>query len=190
MINTIHELISLSSVYVCSSQDARITWTKELRKATPQKKTLRRSRKVQERRCVLPVDCLCVEHRTVRCPHAGLSGAPGNRSPTASSRWHPERRPPDCLVAHQTVRCGKPTAPTITCSDRATTRRTGQATVRCLVHHRTVRCDTESSSFSPTATFVLGAINTPPTSHFQVWEPKRHTKAYSRHSQVLNRITR
>jgi hypothetical protein len=118
MINTIRKLISFSSVYVCSSQDARITWSKELRKATPQNKTLRRSRKVQERRCVLPVDCLCVEHRTVRwhtglsggtpdcpvahrtvrCPHAGLSGAPGNHSPTASSRCHPERRAPDCPV--------------------------------------------------------------------------------------------
>ena len=97
MINTIRELISFSSVYVCSSQDARITWTKELRKATPQKKTLRRSRKVQERRCVLPTDCLCVEHQTVRW-HTGLSGAPGNRSPTTSSRWHPERRLPDCPV--------------------------------------------------------------------------------------------
>jgi hypothetical protein len=74
MINTIRELISFSSVYVCSSQDARITWTQELRKATSQKKTLRRSRKVQERRRVLPADCLCVEHRTVRW-HTGLSGA-------------------------------------------------------------------------------------------------------------------
>jgi hypothetical protein len=41
----------------------------------------------------------------------------------------------------------------------------------------------------------LGPINSTPTCHSQVWEPKRHTKAYSRHSQVLlhqvlNRITR
>jgi hypothetical protein len=86
---------------------------------------------------------------------------------------------------HRTVRCEKPMAPTITFSDRATARRTGQATVHCPVHHQTVRCDIESISFSPTALFVLGAINTPPTGHFQVWEPKRHTKAYSRHSQVL-----
>ena len=175
MINTIRELISFSSVYDCSSQDARITWTKELRKATPQKKTLKRSKKSPS---VLPADCLCVEHRTVRCPHAGLSGAPGNSSPTASSRWHSEKD-------HRTVRCKKPAAPTVTCSDRATARRTGHATVRCPVHHRTVRCAAESSSFSPTALFVLGAINTPPTGHFQVWEPKKHTKAYCRHSQVL-----
>jgi hypothetical protein len=85
----------------------------------------------------------------------------------------------------RTVRCGKPATPTVTYSDRATARRTRQATVRCPVHHRTVRCAAESSSFSPMTPFVLGAINTPPTGHFQVWEPKRHTKAYSRHSQVL-----
>jgi hypothetical protein len=85
----------------------------------------------------------------------------------------------------QTVRCGKPAAPTVTCSDKATTRRTGQATMRCPVHHRTVRCAAESSNFSPTALFVFGAINTPPTGHFQVWEPKQHTKAYCRHFQVL-----
>jgi hypothetical protein len=29
-----------ASVYVCSSRDAKVTWTKALRKATPQKKTL------------------------------------------------------------------------------------------------------------------------------------------------------
>jgi hypothetical protein len=29
-----------ASVYVCSSQDAKVTWTKAMRKATPQKKTL------------------------------------------------------------------------------------------------------------------------------------------------------
>jgi hypothetical protein len=160
-----------------------------LGKATPQKKTLKRSNKSPS---VLPADCLCVEHRTVRW-HTGLSSA----------------HTPDCLVHqgtatqrlvpggtrredHQTfrcedrtVRCGKPAAPTVTCFDRATARRTGQATVRCPVHHRIVRCAAESSSFPPMASFVLGVINTPPTDHFQVWEPKRHTKAYSRHSQVL-----
>jgi hypothetical protein len=29
-----------ASVCVCSSRDAKVTWTKALRKATPQKKTL------------------------------------------------------------------------------------------------------------------------------------------------------
>jgi hypothetical protein len=153
-----------------------------LRKATPQKKTLKRSKKSPS---VLPADYLCVEHRIVRW-HTGLSGAHTPDYPVhqrTAAQW---------LVPggtqredHRTVRCGKPAAPTVTCSDRATARRTGHATVRYPVHHRTVQCDTESSSFSPTALFVLGAINTPPTGHFQVWEPKRYTKAYSRHSQVL-----
>jgi hypothetical protein len=71
MINTIRELISFSSVYDCSSQDARITWTKELRKATPQKKTLRRSKKTPS--VLLRTVCAKV-HRTVRL-HTGLSGA-------------------------------------------------------------------------------------------------------------------
>jgi hypothetical protein len=171
-----------SSVCVCSSQDARLTWTKELRKATPQKKTLKRSKKSPS---VLPADCLCVEHRTVWW-HTGLSGA----------------HTPDCLVHqgtaaqwlvpggtrredHRTVRCGKPASPTVTCFEWATARRTRHATVRCPVHHLTIWCAAESNNFSPTALFVLGAINIPPTGHFQVLEPKRHTKAYSRHSQVL-----
>jgi hypothetical protein len=188
MINTIRELISFSSGYVCSSQDARITWTKELRKATPQKKTLRRYKKSPRNGGVLPSDCLCVEHRTVRW-HTGLSGGTPDcpvHQGTASQRLVPGGTR---IEDHRTVRCGKPAAPTVTCSDRrsdrATARRTGQATARCPVHHRTVRCAAESSSFSPTATIVLGAINTPPTGHSQVWEPKQHTKQYCRHSQVL-----
>jgi hypothetical protein len=140
-----------------------------LRKATPLKKTLK---KIQEKS---------------KCATCGLS----------------VRGAPNCPVAHRTVRCedrtvrcGKPAAPTVTCSDRATARRTGQATVRCLVHHRTIRCAAESSSFSSTALFVLGDINTPPTGHFQVWEPNsnipRHIVDISKcsNTQVLNRITR
>jgi hypothetical protein len=51
-----------------------------MRKATPQKKTLRRSRKVQEeKKCCL---------RTVCVRSTGLSGAPGTIALTASSRWH------------------------------------------------------------------------------------------------------
>lgn len=160
-----------------------------MRKATPQKKTLKRSKKSPS---VLPVDCLCVEHWTVRW-HTGLSVAHTPDCPvhqgTAAQRLVPggTRREDHRTVRceDQTVRCGKPAAPTVTCSDRATARRTGHATVRCPVHHRTVRCAAESSSFSPTVLFVLGTINTPPTGHFQVWESKRHTKAYIRHSQVL-----
>jgi hypothetical protein len=160
-----------------------------LRKATPQKKTLKRSKKSPS---VLPADCLCVEHRTVRW-HTRLSIAHTPDCPvhqgTATQRLVPggTRREDHRTVRceDQTIWCGKPAAPTVTCSDRTTSRCTGQATMRYPVHHRTVLCAAESISFSPTALFVLGAINTPPTGHFHVGEPKRHTKAYSRHSQVL-----
>jgi hypothetical protein len=100
---------------------------------------------------------------------------------------------------HRTVRCGKPVAPTVTCSDRvpnrATARRTGQAKVRCPVHHRTVRCAAESSSFSPTATIVLGAINTPQPAILKWGSPSnipRHIVDTPKcsYTQVLNRITR
>ena len=137
-----------------------------MRKTTPQKKTLRRYKRSPRKEacaaCGLSVrgapDCP-VAHRTVRCTR--------EQQPTASSRWHPERRPPDCQVAHRTVRCGKPAAPTVTCSDRATARRTGQATVRCPVHHRTVRCAAENCSFSPTAILELGLIYTSPNRPFE-----------------------
>jgi hypothetical protein len=74
-----------ASVCVCSSHDAKVTWTKALRKATPQKKTLRRSSEVQEKRkCCLRT----VWSGASNCPmpHDGLSDAPGNSSPTPSSR--------------------------------------------------------------------------------------------------------
>jgi hypothetical protein len=170
-----------------------------LRKATPQKKTLKRSKKSPS---VLPADCLRMEHRTVRW-HTGLSGAHTPDCPvhqgTAAQRLVPggtrreDRRTVRC--EDRSVRCEKPAAPTVTCSDRATARRTGQATVRCPVHHRTVRCDTESSSFSPTALFVLGAINTPQPAISKCGSPRdipSHIvdipKCY--YTQVLNRITR
>jgi hypothetical protein len=38
---------------------------------------------------------------------------------------------------------------------------------------------------STTATFWLVAINTTPTSHFKVWEPKQHSKSSSWHIQAL-----
>jgi hypothetical protein len=144
-------------------------------KATPQKKTLK---EIQEKsKCAA---CGLSVRGALDCPvHQGTAAQ--QLVPGGTQRE--DHRTVRC--EDRTVRCGKPAAPTVTCSDRTTARRTGHATVQCLVHHRTVRCDTESSSFSPTALFVLGGYKYTPTGHFQVWEPKRHTKAYSRHSQVL-----
>jgi hypothetical protein len=98
----------------------------------------------------------------------------------------------------RTIRCGKPATPTVTCSDRSTARRTGQATVRCPVHHRTIWCTTGLSGAPPdcpvcrrkkqlfsNGSICVGGYKYTTTDHFQVWEPKQHTKAYCRHSQVL-----
>jgi hypothetical protein len=128
--------------------------------------------------------------------HTGLSGAHMSDCPvhqgTAAQQLVPDGTQRE---DHQTIRCGKPAAPTVTCSDRATARHTGQATVRCPVHHRTVRCATERSSFSPTALFVLGAINTPQPTNSKCGSPRdipRHIVDITKcsYTQVLNRITR
>jgi hypothetical protein len=120
-----------------------------------------------------------VAHRTVRRPHAGLSGAPGNSSPTASSRWHPERRPPDCPVWKSMRRQRSPAL---------TGQRLGAPErLQCVVW-----CTTGLSGVPQrTATFLQrlfwswGLYILHPTGHLNVWEPKQHIKAYSRHSQVL-----
>jgi hypothetical protein len=182
MINTIRELISFSSVYVCSSHDARITWTKEFRKAAPQKKTLRISKK---------------SPRLKACATCGLSGAHTPDCPvhqgTAAQRLVPggTRREDHRTVRCEdwTVRCGKHAAPTVTCSDRL------ECAVHCPVHHRTVRCAAESISFSPMALFVLGAINTPQPDISKCGSPRdipRHIVDIPKcsYTQVLNRITR
>jgi hypothetical protein len=79
---------------------------------------------------------------------------------------------PDCLVPHEDkVSNGRPAQRP---NDEVTWRRTGH----CPVAHRTVRC-TPRQQPSPTATFWLVAINTTPTGHFKVWEPKQHSKSSS-----------
>jgi hypothetical protein len=85
-----------------------VTWTKALRRATPQKKTLCRSQvkinkyqvKSKKRRKVLsladcPVEGTRLSGGTSYCPvpHAGLFGALENNSPMASSWWHCARGP-------------------------------------------------------------------------------------------------
>jgi hypothetical protein len=111
---------------------------------------------------VTPADCLCVEHRTVRW-HTRLSGAHTPDCPvhlgTAAQRLVPggTRREDHQTVwcDDQTVRCEKPTAPTVTCSDRATARRTRQGTVRCLV------CPQKAATFLQRLHLYWGHIYTP-----------------------------
>jgi hypothetical protein len=98
---------------------------------------------------VLPMDCLCEEHRTAR-RHTGLSDAPGIVALTTSSRWHCGEKRCD----FRSVRCEKPARQrsSVVSEQQLGAPDSEQCTVRCAVG---------SSSFSPTARFVLGAINTP-----------------------------
>jgi hypothetical protein len=141
--------------------------------------------------------------RTVYAWSTGLSGAhtpdcPVHQGTTAQRLVPGGTRREDHQTVRcedRTVRCEKLVAPTVTCSDRAMARCTGQATVRCPVHHQTIRCGTESSSFSPTALFVLGAINTPQPAISKCGSPRdipSHIVDIPKcsYTQVLNRITR
>jgi hypothetical protein len=48
-----------------------------------------------------------------------------------------------------------------------------------------VRPTTKQSAFRPTARIMGEVINTRPTSHLEVWEPKQYIKTYCRLFQVL-----
>jgi hypothetical protein len=85
---------------------------------------------------------------------------------------------PDCPVPHEDRASNGRPAPSP--NDRISRRRTGH----CPVAHRTVRCAHRQQP-SPTATIWLVAINTTPSDHFKLWEPKQHFKSYSWHIQAL-----
>jgi hypothetical protein len=85
---------------------------------------------------------------------------------------------PDCPVPHEDKASNSRLAPNP--NGRLTWRHTGQ----CPVAHRTVRCAHHQQP-SPMATIWLVAINTTPTGHFKVWEPKQHSKSYSWHIEAL-----
>jgi hypothetical protein len=88
------------------------------------------------------------------------------------------QRGTDCPVWHRTVRCRMRTKPpTVDQLQPWWSGWRGGApdTVRCA--HR--------QQPSPTATIWLVAINTTPTGHFKVGEPKQHSKSYSWHIQAL-----
>jgi hypothetical protein len=192
MNNTIRELISfLVFVFVVHMMQDLLglrIWGKQHLK----RRHYEDSRKVQVCCCGLFVwgapDCP-VAHQTVRCPHAGLSGAPWNSSPTASSRWHPERRPPDRPVWAPDC----PVWKSLRCQQSSALR--GQRLGAPDMLQCAVRCAAENCSFSPTARIVLGAINTPHPAIWKCGSPSnipRHIVHISKSSntQVLNRITR
>jgi hypothetical protein len=124
-----------------------------------------------------------VRHRTVRCT-SGATTTCAQRSTLQSEQWILDVRAtsqrgtglsgatPDCPVRHEDKASNGRPAPTLT------NRLTWWLTGHCPEAHRTVRCAHRQQT-SPTATIWLVAINTTPTGHFNVWEPKQHSKSSS-----------
>jgi hypothetical protein len=161
-----------------------------LRKATPQKKTLRRSKKSPS---VLLRTVCAKAHRTVRW-HTGLSGAHTPDCPvhqrTPAQRLVPggTRREDHRTVRceHQTVRCGKSMRRQR--SPALTEQRLGapdmlQCAVRCTTGLFGV--PQRSAAFLQRLFWSWGLYILHPTDHLKVWELKQHTKAYSAHFQEL-----
>jgi hypothetical protein len=121
-----------------------------------------------------------VGHRTVRCASGATVICAQRSTLTVNSAEQYTRQKseqlvrgaPDCPVPHKDKPLNGPPAPSP--NDKVTWRHTGH----CPVAHRTVRCAHRKQP-SPTATIWLVAINTTPTGHFKVWEPKQHSKSYS-----------
>jgi hypothetical protein len=123
------------------------------------------------------LDCpVC--HQTIRCTSrataicAQRSTLTDEQCSTVSRQKSEQkvRGAPDCPVPHEDKASNGRPAP----SPNDKMRRTRH----CPVAHRTVRCAHRQQP-SPTATIWLVAINTTPTGHFKVWEPKQHSKSYS-----------
>jgi hypothetical protein len=127
---------------------------------------------------------LCpVAHRTVRCA-SGATAICAQWSTMQSEQCNSECQSrskrgtglsgaaPDCPVPQEDRASNSRPAPSP--NGRMTWRRTGH----CPVAHRTVRCALRQQT-SSTARFWLVAINTTPTGHFTVWEPKQHSKSSS-----------
>jgi hypothetical protein len=95
---------------------------------------------------------------------------------------------------HRTVRCANGQKATVESNGRLLQAPTvgwrgvhRTSTVQCPVVHRTVRCTRrqKAAAFCPTASWGVEAINTTPTGHSLVWEPKQHSNTHSAYFQVL-----
>jgi hypothetical protein len=138
-----------------------------------------------------------VAHRTVNstCPVCtGLSGGTTGQSAQRGCRQAFSGCSTGLSGVHRTVRCAtgrrQRSDPTVDCYKRQRS-----ADVACTGHLLcSVRWCTGLSGAPVNRKLLLSvqrlvggveAINTTPTGHSQVWEPKQHTKAYCRHFQVL-----
>ena len=134
--------------------------------------------------------CPGLAHRTVRCTRENHS-----ELATFGFLGMPLRyNSPDCPMQHRTVRCAmlsngylrqrssaKATGTMNSVRLRTQSQSRRQKAHRAVnrtypVHHRTVRCARRQTA-SPTATLVVGAINTPQLPHFKA------SKFFSQHIQ-------
>jgi hypothetical protein len=134
--------------------------------------------------------CSAIIHRT--CPvYTGLSGVTTDqrllrrqRSPASAFNARRSQARVAWRTGHFTVhvRCatGHPGGP----SSQSSNGQNPNDRVTWLAHRTCSVCTGLSGAPcdrqpSPTARFWLVAINTTPTGHFKVWEPKQHSKSYS-----------
>jgi hypothetical protein len=122
-------------------------------------------------------------HRTVRCT-SEATAIYAQWSTLQSEQWNSDVRAdgqrgtglsgvaPDCSVPHEDKASNGRPAPSP--NGKMTWRRTGH----CPVAHPAVR-GAHREQTSSTASFWMVAINTTPTGHFKVWEPKQHSKSSS-----------
>jgi hypothetical protein len=131
------------------------------------------------------------------CPmRTGQSAQRGHRQALSGCSTGLSGGAPDSR--HRTVRCApdrrQRSDPTVDCY-----RRQRSADVACTGHSTVaVRWCTGLSGAPDDRKLLLSvqrlvwgleAINTTPTGHSQVWEPKQHTKAYSAHFQELKHLS-
>jgi hypothetical protein len=118
-------------------------------------------------RCTCGATTICAQRSTLTDEqYRGRSQSSSQRGTGLSGAT------PDCPVPYEDRASNG--RPTLRPNSRMTWRRTGH----CPVAHRTVRCAHRQQT-SPTTRFWLVAINTTPTDHFKVWEPKQHSKSSS-----------
>jgi hypothetical protein len=160
-------------------------------KRSPKKSAKKPKKRAVSQRLVAHRTVLSGVHRTVRCG-TGQSAQRGHRQALSGCSTGLSGGAPDSR--HRTVRCApdrrQRSDPTVDCY-----RRQRSADVACTGHCTVVVRWCTGLSGAPDdrklqlsvqrLVWGLEAINTTPTGHSQVWEPKQHTKAYSAHFQEL-----
>jgi hypothetical protein len=125
-------------------------------------------------------------HRTVRCNYGAMATTRQRSPATAINARQSAQESGTRVVAHRTLYSTCPvrhrTSRRAQC--QSSNGRTPTALVTWLSHRTCPVCTGLSGAPSnrqphQTASFWMVAINTTPTGHFKVWEPKQHSKSSS-----------